>query len=223
MPAERAGRGLPRVVEAAAAAAGLAAAWPVVLAAAVAVKATSPGPALFRQQRVGLHGRPFTMVKMRTMTVQNAGPKVTAGGDRRITRVGAVLRKWKLDELPTLWNVVKGDMSLVGPRPEVPDYVDLQDPLWSVVLDARPGLTDPVTLRLRNEEELLAAVQEDREAFYKRELQRWKLLGYADYVRGRSARKDLGVLLRTAAAVVVPALAPPPTVDEIRERVARGQ
>jgi lipopolysaccharide/colanic/teichoic acid biosynthesis glycosyltransferase len=143
------------------------------------------------------------------------GTEVTARGDDRVTPVGRLLRRTKLDELPELWNVLRGDMAFVGPRPEVPRYFDAADPRWRAVLGARPGLTDPVTLRLRNEEELLAGVAGDREAFYRAHLQPWKLKGYAEYLARRSWRSDLAVLCETARAVLRPASAPAPTIDDI--------
>jgi lipopolysaccharide/colanic/teichoic acid biosynthesis glycosyltransferase len=194
------GRGLPRVLEAALACLGLAVASPILLLAA----AIFPGPVLFKQQRVGLNGRPFTLLKLRTMRVAPEGSQLTASGDARITPVGRWLRRFKLDEIPQLWNVVRGDMSLVGPRPEVPRYVD-DSPLWRQVLSARPGLTDPVTLRLRDEEALLASVAsggDDPESFYRERLLPWKLRGYCDYLERRSWATDLGVLGATALAIL---------------------
>ena len=193
--------GLPRVAEATLALAGLVASSPILLAAATLVAATSPGPVLFRQTRVGLGGRPFTLLKLRTMRMAPEGSQLTASGDSRITPVGRWLRRFKLDELPQLWNVIRGDMSLVGPRPEVPRYVDAADPLWQSVLSARPGLTDPVTLRLRDEEALLAGA-EDVEGFYRERLLPWKLRGYRDYLARRSWASDLGVLGATLLAVL---------------------
>ncbi|MES1245217.1 MAG: sugar transferase [Acidobacteriota bacterium] len=193
--------GLPRTADTVLALAGLVASSPVFAAAAVLVAATSPGPVLFRQTRVGLGGRPFTLLKLRTMRVAPEGAQLTASGDARITPVGRWLRRFKLDELPQLWNVVRGDMSLVGPRPEVPRYVDAADPLWQAVLAARPGLTDPVTLRLRDEEALLAGV-EDTEGWYRERLLPWKLRGYRDYLARRSWISDLAVLGATALAVL---------------------
>jgi lipopolysaccharide/colanic/teichoic acid biosynthesis glycosyltransferase len=213
-------QGIPRPVEAALALAGLAATAPLLAAAAVAVRLGSPGPVLFRQQRVGRGGRPFTLLKLRSMLTGSAGAQVTAGGDPRVTPVGAVLRKLKIDELPELWNVVRGDMSIVGPRPEVPRYVDLDDPLWREALEARPGITDPVTLRLRNEEDLLAAVDGDREAFYRQALQPFKLLGYCDYLRARTWRTDVGVVFDTLLAVLVPSRAPAPDAGAVVREVA---
>jgi lipopolysaccharide/colanic/teichoic acid biosynthesis glycosyltransferase len=196
-----AGRGLPRAVEACLAGLGLAVASPLFLIAAGLVAATSPGPVLFRQQRVGLNGQPFTLLKLRTMKVAPEGSQLTASGDSRITLVGRWLRRFKLDEIPQLWNVVRGDMSLVGPRPEVPRYVDPESPLWRQVLSVRPGLTDPVTLRLRDEEALLAGAA-DPERFYRERLLPWKLRGYLEYLQRRSWATDLGVLGATALAVL---------------------
>ena len=206
--------GLPRAVDAALALAGLAASSPILAAAAVLVAATSPGPVLFRQTRVGLGGRPFTLLKLRTMRMAPEGSQLTASGDSRITPVGRWLRRFKLDELPQLWNVVRGDMSLVGPRPEVPRYVDAADPLWRSVLSARPGLTDPVTLRLRDEEGLLAGV-DDVEGFYRERLLPWKLRGYRDYLARRSWTSDLAVLGATALAVLRLRRPPQPDRTEI--------
>ena len=129
-----------------------------------------------------------------------------------MTPVGKLLRKTKLDELPELWNVLKGDMSLVGPRPEVPRYVDLASPAWRLVLEARPGITDPVTMILRNEEALLAKVEGDRELFYLETLQPFKLEGYAEYLRGRNWWTDVKVLWKTFVVVLLPGKALPPTL-----------
>lgn len=198
------------------AALGLVACVPVLAVAAVAIKLGSPGPVFFRQRRVGRGGRTFELIKLRTMVAKAGGPAVTAGDDRRITGVGRLLRMTKIDELPELWHVVRGEMSLVGPRPEVPSLVDLGDPLWRRVLEARPGLTDPVTLRLRNEEALLAGVEGDREAFYRQVLQPWKLRGYRRHLERRHFLGDIGVLVATLLAIVRPTGAPPPTLAELR-------
>ena len=220
--AERdASAGLPRAVEMALAAVGLLVTAPLLLVAAVAVTLTSPGPALFRQERVGRGGRPFMLLKLRTMRVGQGGPSLTAAGDPRVTATGRLLRRTKIDELPALWNVIKGDLALVGPRPEVPGYVDAADPLWVAVLSVRPGITDPVTLALRNEETLLAAVDGDRETFYREVLGVYKRLRYLEHLRGRTAWGDVRVLLATLAGVIVPGRVPPPTVDEIRAAVTR--
>jgi len=155
------------------------------------------------------------MYKLRTMKAASSGPQVTAGDDARVTLAGKVLRKTKLDELPELWNVLKGDMSLIGPRPEVPRYVALNNPMWRLVLEARPGITDPMTLRLRNEEALLIEVKADRERFYLESLLPFKLEGYLNYLQARSWRSDLKVLWRTIVAVVFPNKTPLPTLEEI--------
>jgi len=212
--AASAGKGLPRAVEAAAAAAGLVMSAPLLLLAAAAIVATTAGSPVFRQRRVGRNGRLFTLVKLRTMR-RAAGAEVTARGDERVTRVGRLLRRTKIDELPELWNVLRGDMAFVGPRPEVPRYFDAADPRWGAVLAARPGLTDPVTLRLRNEEELLAGIAGDREAFYRDRLQPWKLRGYADYLSRRTWRTDLIVLRDTVRAVLRPGTVLPPAIDDV--------
>jgi lipopolysaccharide/colanic/teichoic acid biosynthesis glycosyltransferase len=145
------------------------------------------------------------------MRVAPEGNQLTASGDARVTPVGRWLRRLKLDEIPQLWNVVRGDMSLVGPRPEVPRYVD-DSPLWQQVLAVRPGLTDPVSLRLHDEERLLASVA-DKERFYRERLLPWKLRGYCDYLARRSWATDLGVLVATTFAVLRRPV--PPTLEEI--------
>jgi lipopolysaccharide/colanic/teichoic acid biosynthesis glycosyltransferase len=175
---------------------------PVLALIAAAVRLTSRGPVIFRQQRVGRNGRTFTMLKFRTMRVNDGGVQVTSSTDDRVTTVGKVLRSLKLDELPELWNVVRGDLALVGPRPEVPRYVDLDDPRWQEVLLGRPGLTHPVTLRLADEEGLIAAAGGDPEHFYVDELLPFKLQGYLEYQETRSLVRDLRVLAATAAALV---------------------
>ena len=210
--------GLPRAVEVLMAALGLAALWPLFVLIAVAVRLSSTGPVFFRQQRVGRHGRPFELIKFRTMTV-GSGARVTAAGDQRVTRVGRALRASKLDELPELLNILRGDMSFVGPRPEVPALADLEDARWRFVLQARPGLTDPVTLRLRNEEQLLAALVErlggELETIYREHLQPWKLRGYADYLCRRSAWSDIDLVVQTLLALVLRERAQAPDVEEI--------
>jgi lipopolysaccharide/colanic/teichoic acid biosynthesis glycosyltransferase len=208
--------GLPRQVEAAIALAGLVMVSPLIALTAIVIAVTSPGPMIFRQKRMGRKGRPFTMYKLRTMRVANSGPLVTSGDDVRVTAVGKFLRKTKLDELPELWNVLKGDMSLIGPRPEVSRYVDLDDPMWRLVLEARPGIADPMTLRLRNEETLLVEVEGDRERFYLETLLPFKLEGYLNYLQARSWRSDLKVLWQTIIAVAFPNKTPLPTLEEIQ-------
>lgn len=180
---------------------GLAVAAPVLAAAAVAVRMTSPGPVFFRQERVGWHGEIFKIHKFRTMRV-GGGSFVSTTGDPRITRVGSVLRSTKLDELPQLLDVLAGDMSLVGPRPEVPRYVALWSPEdRETILSARPGITDPASIALRNEADRLGE-QADPEAYYEQVLLPEKCAMYVDYVRTRSFRGDLAILLGTVRAVL---------------------
>lgn len=133
--------------------------FPLLLLLALIVKLTSKGPVLFRQQRVGRKGVLFTLVKFRSMTVkQDSNSTVSVRGDVRITPIGAFLRKFKLDELPELWNVLLGEMSLVGPRPDVPGFADLLEGEDRLILELRPGITGPASLKYANEEEVLAKV-----------------------------------------------------------------
>lgn len=207
--------GIPRSIEAILAFISLIILLPVLLLVAVLIKISDRGPALFVQRRIGLGGREFRLYKFRTMRSSAAGALVTAATDKRITRLGKMLRKTKLDELPELWNILRGEMSFVGPRPEVPDFVNLNDPLWKEILRARPGLTDPVTLKLRNEEILLANVA-DKEAYYREVLQPYKMKGYANFVQRRSWKADLKIIYKTVKLVVVPKIAHLPSHEEIR-------
>ncbi len=135
--------------------------WPVLILVAILVKVKMPGgPALFSQKRVGRNGKLFSIYKFRTMTVDHDGSSVSVAGESRITPFGAKLRRYKLDELPELWNVLIGDMSFVGPRPDVPGYADALTGDDREVLKLRPGITGPATLKYRNEEELLASVDD---------------------------------------------------------------
>lgn len=144
---------------------GLLMLWPVLLAVAILIKIKMPGgPVIFRQKRVGLDGRLFTMYKFRSMTVGHGGSSVSVAGESRITPLGAKLRHYKLDELPELWNVLTGDMSFVGPRPDVPGYADQLRGKDRDVLKLRPGITGPASLKYRDEEDLLAR-QSDPQKF----------------------------------------------------------
>ena len=163
---------------------------------ALLVRATSTGPALFRQIRIGRNGRPFVLLKLRTMRADAPGPVITAGGDPRITRFGAWLRRTKLDELPQLWNVLRGDMSLVGPRPEVPDYVALYTAAQRAALRVRPGLTDPASLAWADEAATLATFAEPHRAYADVVLPRKLALSLA-YLERRTVWSDLGVVMRT--------------------------
>ena len=134
--------------------------WPVLIFVAVLIRCKMPGgPVLFTQKRVGRHGNLFTIYKFRTMTVSHGGSSVSVAGEARITPLGATLRRFKLDELPELWNVLIGDMSFVGPRPDVPGYADQLTGDDRRILELRPGITGPASLKYRDEEELLAKVE----------------------------------------------------------------
>ncbi|WP_299368223.1 sugar transferase [uncultured Porphyromonas sp.] len=134
---------------------------PVLLVVAILIRVKMPGgPVLFKQQRVGKDGKLFTMVKFRSMSVAHGGSSVSVAGESRITPLGAKLRKYKLDELPELWNVLIGDMSFVGPRPDVPGYADKLVGEDRVILKLRPGITGPASLKYRDEETLLATVED---------------------------------------------------------------
>lgn len=170
---------------------------PVLLVLAVGVLIESGSPALFRQERVGRNGRAFTLFKLRSMQNGKAGTAITAASDSRITPFGRILRKYKLDELPQLWNVLKGEMSLVGPRPELATYVDLEDTTWRTVLSVTPGLTDPATLLYRDEEKILAEVA-DVEQFYRERILPAKLALNIAYLKVRSPWLDLKVIGLTA-------------------------
>lgn len=176
---------------------------PLLLAVALWIKLDSRGPVLFRQERVGRFGRPFLIHKFRTMRVEAPalGPQITVGADARITRAGRFLRASKLDELPQLWDVLRGAMSLVGPRPEVPRYVALYPAeLRELVLSVRPGITDPASLRFRHESELLAQAA-DPEREYVEVVLPAKLRLAADYVRQAGLLADLRLILATLGAL----------------------
>jgi lipopolysaccharide/colanic/teichoic acid biosynthesis glycosyltransferase len=188
-----------RMLDLLAAVAGLALLGLPMIAVAIWIRLDSPGPALFRQQRVGRGGRPFHIHKFRTMVADAParGPALTAADDPRITRAGRWLRRTKLDELPQLIDVIKGDMSLVGPRPEVPQYVSLYPPgLRERLLGFRPGLTDPSSLRFADESALLACAA-DPEREYREVLLPAKLMASLAYAEQATLRSDLGVLWQT--------------------------
>lgn len=175
---------------------------PLLLVVAVLVKVESTGPVMFRQERVGRDGELFRIHKFRTMRVHATGSAVSPTGDPRVTRTGRLLRRSKLDEVPQLIDVLHGDMSVVGPRPELPRYVqEWPTDLRHEILSVRPGITDPVSIELRDESDLLAA-SEDPERYYIEVLLPRKAVGYADYVRTQSFRGDLLLVAHTVAAVV---------------------
>jgi lipopolysaccharide/colanic/teichoic acid biosynthesis glycosyltransferase len=166
-----------------------------------AVKLDSPGPVFFRQERVGRHGKTFRIHKFRTMVdgAERKGLQVTAGADPRVTRVGRVLRKHKLDELPQLIDVLCGSMSIVGPRPEVPKYVEhYPTGARTLVLSVRPGITDNASIEFVDEAALLGRSSEPEQTYLNTILPR-KIELYCDYVRNRSMAGDLRIILLTVA------------------------
>ncbi len=172
---------------------------PLVLVIAVVVKITSPGPVLFRQTRVGQNGRPFTMLKFRSMRA-NSDPQtnLTSRGDQRITAVGRFLRRSKLDELPQLYNVICGDMSMVGPRPDMPEYIATLKPTLQSLLVLKPGVTSLASLEFRDEEVLLAQVPPDQlRAFYVEKILPRKAGIELNYAKAASLGNDLKVIART--------------------------
>jgi lipopolysaccharide/colanic/teichoic acid biosynthesis glycosyltransferase len=171
---------------------------PLLVLIGVAVKFSDGGPVFFRQPRVGFRGEIFHIWKFRTMIVnaERIGLSVTRNGDPRITMIGRFLRKTKVDELPQLWNVFKGEMSLVGPRPEVPKYVDRYTPEQRKVLALKPGITDLATLEFRNEEELLKSV-EDVESFYLAYCVPRKIELNLQYARKANLWRDSKIILQT--------------------------
>ncbi len=180
---------------------GLLALSPILILVALAVKLSSPGPAFYRSTRVGKEGKLFRMLKFRTM-VANAdrlGPGITAGGDRRITDIGRFLRRTKLDELPQLINVVKGEMSLVGPRPEDPRYVALYTSEQRRILEVQPGITSAASLAYRQEEQGL--VGPDWERVYRIEVLPAKLEADLDYLSRRTFWSDIGLIVQTILAL----------------------
>lgn len=177
--------------------AGLIILWPVMAVVAVLIAVRMPGgPVIFRQQRVGRGGRLFTLVKFRTMTMGHSGSTVSVAGESRITPLGAVLRRLKLDELPELWNVASGDMSFVGPRPDVPGYADMLTGDDRRVLQLKPGITGPATLKYRNEEQLLAMCDNPRE-YNDRVIFPDKVRINLEYLDSRSFVGDIRIIMQT--------------------------
>ena len=176
---------------------------PLFLLVAIWIKLDSPGPVFYRQVRVGRYNRDFRIFKFRSMRVgADKGSLVTIGGrDPRVTRSGYFIRKFKVDELPQLINVFIGDMSLVGPRPEVRHYVDYWTKEQLHVLDVRPGITDPASIKFRNENELLEKA-EDAEKYYIEVIMQEKLRLYLEYVENHSFWYDIKLIFQTFAAII---------------------
>jgi len=196
--------------------------WPLLLVVGLIIRVLDGAPVLFRQVRVGRRGRPFQILKFRTMRpkAERLGASVTQAGDPRVTAVGRWLRRSKLDELPQLWNVFKGEMSLVGPRPEVPQYVAKYNAEQQRVLELKPGITDVATLLYRNEEELLRG-RPDVERAYLDEVMPRKIQLDLAYAAGANLWEDTKVILRTLVpwlrlrihAEEIPAVNPPTVVQ----------
>jgi lipopolysaccharide/colanic/teichoic acid biosynthesis glycosyltransferase len=193
---------LKRLFDVAMSAAALAVLSPLFLVVIVAIRMSSPGPVFYKATRVGKGGTPFKLYKFRSMVINadKVGPAVTTSGDPRVTPIGRFLRKTKLDELPQLLNVVRGEMSLVGPRPEDPRYVKLYTPEQRAVLNVRPGITSPASVRYRHEE--AALVGPNWENQYINVVLPTKLAIDLEYVREPGVVRDISVLWQTARAVL---------------------
>jgi len=187
-----------RLFDIAASVLGLIILLPILVVIGFAIRLDSPGGAVFSQERVGCGGRRFKLLKFRSMCASGvSGPQITVVGDARITRVGRFIRRTKLDELPQLLNVLRGEMSLVGPRPEVPKFVALYPPaVRNLVLSVRPGITDEAAIEFADESRLLGEAA-DPEAVYVNEILPRKLVMYESYARNRSFVGDLRILART--------------------------
>lgn len=198
-------RFLKRTMDVVVGSVGLVALSPVIAFVAARIKREDDGPIFYRAPRVGRDGRPFRMYKFRTM-VPNAdriGGPSTPADDPRLTRVGRSIRKYKLDEIPQLLNVVKGDMSLVGPRPEVQEYVDMYTPDERQILTVRPGITDWASIRYRNEGEILQGAADPEAAYFER-IRPGKMRLGLEYVRRQSLWTDVRIIAETARAIFVP-------------------
>jgi lipopolysaccharide/colanic/teichoic acid biosynthesis glycosyltransferase len=189
---------LKRGFDAALALFALALLWPLLAAIAIRIRLCEGAPVIFSQRRMGRFGRPFLIRKFRSMVADapRLGNSITAAGDARVTRTGRVLRRFKLDELPQLWNVLKGEMSIVGPRPEVPEFVDLHDARWREALSVRPGVTAPASLAFLGEEQMLARAN-DPVRLYRESILPAKLELNVRYARSRSFAGDLRVIGET--------------------------
>lgn len=178
---------------------------PLLLLAALFIKCEDGGPVFFKQERVGKEFSLFHLIKLRTMVVnaQNSGPLITAGYDQRITKVGRVLRKFKWDELPQFYNVLKGEMSLVGPRPEVQRYIDLFRDDYKDILRIKPGITDLAAIQFRDEEKILAA-SSDPESCYVQEILPRKIVLYRKYLREKDLWLDIKIICRTLISIFPP-------------------
>lgn len=176
---------------------GLIVLFPILILISFAIKIGSKGPVLFSQKRVGKDGKLFTLIKFRSMTVQQeSNSTATARGDIRITKIGSFLRKYKLDELPELWNIIKGEMSLVGPRPDVPGYADKLVGRNREILKLRPGITGTASLKYANEEEILAS-QEDPQKYNDEVIFPDKVKVNLEYYENQSLWLDIKIIFAT--------------------------
>jgi lipopolysaccharide/colanic/teichoic acid biosynthesis glycosyltransferase len=169
---------------------------PLFLVIALLIKIRMPGPVLFCQKRAGRYGKLFTIYKFRSMVVDHQGSTISVRGEKRITPLGASLRKYKLDELPELWNVLKGDMSFVGPRPDMPEYLEMLAGEERLILELRPGITGPASLKYRNEEEILASVP-DPKKYNDEVIWKDKVKINLDYYHNKSFLSDLNLIFIT--------------------------
>ena len=192
-----------RFFDVACSAAGLLFLLPVFAFVALMIVLDDGSPVLFSQTRVGRYGKLFRIWKFRTMRFGSHGSVITAAGDQRVTKAGTTLRKYKLDELPQLFNVLKGDMSLIGPRPEVPEHVQLQAPMWQAVLQVRPGITDLATLLYRDEEKIIGA-STDPSIFYRENVLPAKLFLNLTYLLSRSFWQDVKLIFLTVRYSLFP-------------------
>ena len=208
-----------RIFDFAGAALGLSLLWPVFLVVALHIKVDHRGPVFFRQERIGRGGKPFRIWKFRSMVTEaeNRDPQLTVGEDPRITRTGRWLRRLKLDELPQLFNVLSGDMSLVGPRPEVPKYVILYDASQRRVLDLFPGITDPASLEYRDEGERLILAR-DPERVYVEEIMPAKIRLNLQYAENATVWSDFVVILKTLTTLLGIAIRAPHSRDVSENR-----
>jgi lipopolysaccharide/colanic/teichoic acid biosynthesis glycosyltransferase len=177
--------------------------WPILLLAMVLIRFDSRGPAIFSQERVGKGFRNFRLLKLRSMTTSEIGTDITYGADQRITALGKFLRKYKIDELPQLWNVLMGDMSIVGPRPEVPRLVFMFPSEFAAVLAVRPGLTSAASIKYRAEADILGQV-EDPAAYYVNIVLPDKLRLEAEYVALNSFWRDISLIFATVRTCLLP-------------------
>lgn len=194
---------MKRAFDAAVAALGLVVLGPIMLVTAALIRASSPGPVVFWQERVGRGFRPFRICKFRSMVAgaTSQGPPITAGEDPRITRLGRILRKTKIDELPQLWNVLVGDMSFVGPRPEVPKYVAMFREDYEEILQVRPGITDLASIEYRDEAAILGQADDPEREYVERVLPE-KIRLAKEYLHRASFWFDLSLIFRTLWVIV---------------------